>query len=76
MCLRTLLHNMRRIPDNGTWAKPARKHSTCVHIMMSQSGLRACEEWRRHQGDLPTQAEPIRRLIQLGLTTKALKSIK
>jgi hypothetical protein len=43
------------------------RHSTRVHLMMSQSELLAIDEWRRQQPDLPSRAEAIRRLIQLGL---------
>jgi len=52
------------------------RHSTRVHIMMSQSELLAIDEWRRQQPDLPSRAEAIRRLIQHGLTTKAPKSAR
>ena len=45
--------------------------STRVHLMMSDSELRAVDDWRREQADLPSRAEAIRRLIQAGLTTKA-----
>lgn len=44
------------------------RHATRVHLMMTASELRAIEEWRRQQPDLPTRAEAIRRLIGLGLT--------
>jgi hypothetical protein len=49
------------------------KHSVRVDLMMMASEVRAIEEWRRQQPDLPTRAEAIRRLIQLGLTATALK---
>jgi hypothetical protein len=52
------------------------KHSTRVHLMMTASELRAIEEWRRQEPDLPTRAEAIRRLVQLGLTAKATKSAR
>jgi metal-responsive CopG/Arc/MetJ family transcriptional regulator len=52
------------------------KHSTRVHIMMSPSELRAVDEWRRQQPDLPSRAEAIRRLIQLGIAAKAPKSTR
>jgi len=52
------------------------KHSIRVDLMMTASELRAIEEWRRHEQDLPTRAEAIRRLIQLGLTAKARKSTR
>jgi hypothetical protein len=47
-------------------SETAERHSTRVHLMMTVSELRAIEEWRRQQPDLPTRAEAIRRLIQLG----------
>jgi len=53
--------------------EPNEKHSVRVDLMMA-SEVHAIEEGRRQQPDLPTRAEAIRRLIQLGLTAKALKS--
>ena len=47
------------------------KHSVRVDLMMMASEVRAIEEWRRQEPDLPTRAEAIRRLIQLGITAKA-----
>jgi len=52
------------------------KHSVRVDLMMMPSELRAIDGWRRQQPDLPTRAEAIRRLIQLGLTATALKSAR
>jgi hypothetical protein len=51
-------------------SETAERHSIRVHIMMSQSELRAIDEWRRQQPDLPTRAEAIRRLIRFGFTPK------
>lgn len=50
------------------------RHSTRVHLMMTPSELLAIDEWRRQQPDLPSRAEAMRRLIQLGLTSKAPKT--
>lgn len=50
------------------------RHSTRVHLMMTPSELLAIDEWRRKQPDLPSRAEAIRRLIQLGLTTRTPKT--
>jgi hypothetical protein len=47
------------------------KHSIRVDLMMTVSEVHAIEEWRRHEPDLPTRAEAIRRLIQLGLAASA-----
>jgi len=52
------------------------KHSVRVDLMMMASEVRAIEEWRRHQPDLPTRAEAIRRLIQLGLAASAPTSTR
>jgi hypothetical protein len=38
-----------------------------ISVMMSATGLRAVDEWRRAQADLPSRGEAIRRLIELGL---------
>jgi hypothetical protein len=32
--------------------------------------MKRVDEWRRRQDDLPTRAEAIRRLVDLGLTVK------
>jgi hypothetical protein len=57
-------------------SETAERHSTRVHIMMSQSELRAIDEWRRQQPDLPTRAAAFRRLIELGLAAKAREAKK
>ena len=57
-------------------AETNEKHSVRVDLMMMPSELRTIDEWRRHQPDLPTRAEAIRRLIQLGLTAKGLNSAR
>jgi hypothetical protein len=38
-----------------------------VPVMMTSSGARAVDDWRRAQQDLPSRSEAIRRLIELGL---------
>jgi len=50
------------------------KHSVRVDLMMMASEVQAIEEWRRQEQDLPTRAEAIRRLIQLGLAATARKA--
>jgi len=50
------------------------KHSVRVELMLTASEVHAIEEWRRQERDLPTRAEAIRRLIQVGLAAKARKS--
>jgi hypothetical protein len=39
-----------------------------MHLVMSKSHLRALDEWRRNQPDLPSRSEAIRRLIETGLS--------
>jgi hypothetical protein len=38
-----------------------------VPIMLTASELRTVDDWRRHQPDLPSRSEAIRRLIEAGL---------
>ena len=38
-----------------------------VPVPMNAELVKAIDEWRRHQPDLPNRAEAIRRLVQLGI---------
>jgi hypothetical protein len=38
--------------------------------MMAATEVRAIDEWRRKQDDLPSRSEAIRRLVDLGLKAK------
>lgn len=69
-CLRTLLHKRCLSHHIGAMDDP---RSTRVHLMMSASELEALDEWRRAQPDLPSRAEAIRRLIDLGLAARPAK---
>lgn len=71
--LRTLLCNRSLSPHNRGMNE---QRSTRVHLMMSPSELRAVDEWRRAQPDLPSRAEAIRRLIDLGIAANAPKSAR
>jgi hypothetical protein len=57
-------------------SETAERHSIRVHLMMTASELRAIDEWRRQQPDLPARAEAIRRLIQLGFAAEPSKSTR
>jgi hypothetical protein len=41
-----------------------------IPVMMSEEEVVAIDKWRRHQDDLPSRSEAIRRLIELGLKVK------
>ena len=38
-----------------------------IPVMMSASELKAIEDWRRRQEELPSRSEAVRQLIALGL---------
>lgn len=42
-----------------------------IPIMMTASEVGRVDEWRRNQPDLPSRAEAIRRLIEIGLDMNA-----
>jgi hypothetical protein len=42
----------------------------------SEEFLRSIDDWRRHQPDLPSRAEAIRRLVEAGLKTQKPKRSK
>ena len=44
--------------------------SEAVNVRIAVDGLRAIDDWRRHQDDLPGRPEAIRRLVELGLKAK------
>ncbi len=41
-----------------------------LNLSMSRSLLKAIDDWRRQQEDIPTRTDAARRLIDLGLTVK------
>ena len=41
-----------------------------IPVMMSADEVSAIDEWRRHNPDLPSRSEAIRRLVELGLKAK------
>jgi hypothetical protein len=41
-----------------------------LQLVISKSQISTIDEWRRHQPDLPSRSEAIRRLIEAGLTAK------
>lgn len=42
-------------------------HDKLLQMRVSEEFLRAIDEWRRQQDDLPSRSEAIRRLIERGL---------
>jgi hypothetical protein len=42
-----------------------------VQIVISTAQVRAIDEWRRRQPDLPSRSAAIRRLIEMGLTVES-----
>lgn len=54
---------------NATKKSPGRpsKESEAVTVRIDAAGLRAIDDWRRGQDDLPGRPEAIRRLVQLSL---------
>ena len=45
-----------------------------VNVRMPTTSLKAVDDWRRAQDDLPGRPEAIRRLVELGLTNKGGKA--
>jgi hypothetical protein len=43
------------------------EQSERFQMRVSPSFLKAIDEWRRKQSDIPSRAEAIRRLVELGL---------
>jgi len=41
-----------------------------LQMRVSQSFLKTIDSWRRKQEDLPSRAEAIRRLVEIGLKAK------
>jgi metal-responsive CopG/Arc/MetJ family transcriptional regulator len=42
-----------------------------IGVRVDADFLKAIDEWRRKQDDVPTRPEAIRRLVELGLKAKA-----
>ena len=43
-----------------------------VPVMLSVSELRALDEWRRRQADMPSRSETVRRLLAAALEKEAV----
>jgi hypothetical protein len=43
-----------------------------AQLMLSKAQVRAIDEWRRRQPDLPSRSEAIRRLIEAGLHVEVI----
>ena len=44
--------------------------SAAVNVRIAIEGVRAIDDWRRQQEDLPGRPEAIRRLVELGLKAR------
>jgi hypothetical protein len=49
---------------------PGRTQDRPFQMRVSEQFLRMVDDWRRFQVDLPSRAEAIRRLVELGTTVK------
>ena len=49
---------------------PKGKHDRLFQMRVSEQFLRIVDDWRRTQDDLPSRAEAIRRLVELGSKVK------
>jgi len=58
--------NTRRLPGRPSKAPQDRP----FQMRVSEAFLRAVDDWRRRQKDLPSRAEAIRRLVELGAKLK------
>jgi hypothetical protein len=41
-----------------------------VNALVTATWVRRLDEWRRHQPDLPTTSESIRRLVEIGIDSQ------
>lgn len=61
----------------NTKRPPGRPRTTGVGTLIGmrwhEPALAAIDEWRRKQDDLPSRAEAIRRLVEMGLKAKGKK---
>jgi hypothetical protein len=56
--------------DNMKTRKRPAQTGELVGVRFQPDPLAALDEWRRRQADLPSRAEAIRRLVELGLASK------
>lgn len=47
-------------------------HDKQMQMRVSDEFLRAIDDWRRDQDDIPSRAEAIRRLIHIGITAEPI----
>ncbi len=53
--------------------RPATGIGTLIGLRWHEPALAAIDEWRRQQPELPSRAEAIRRLVEIGLKAKGTK---
>ena len=64
---------MMVLPDRCIW-RTMRRTTPLEHhvpVRMSDELVRAIDEWRRMEPDIPVRAEAIRRLVEFALAVKA-----
>lgn len=49
---------------------------SAVYVRLAMAHLTALDEWRRQQPDLPSRAEAIRRLMELGLSASGKRGLE
>jgi len=50
--------------------RPPTGVGTLIGLRWHEPALKAIDEWRRQKADLPSRADAIRRLVELGLKAK------
>lgn len=58
---------LRPVKVRATCPYMALTHDKVFQMRSSEEFLRRIDDWRREQTDIPSRAEAIRRLIELGL---------
>jgi hypothetical protein len=62
------------ISDNKkTRGRPATGTGLLIGLRWHEAELEAIDEWRRHQDELPSRPDAIRRLVAIGLAAPAPK---
>lgn len=46
------------------------KDTEAVNVRMEREQIERLDEWRKHQRDLPSRPEAVRRLVEKGLTVE------
>jgi hypothetical protein len=63
-----------RVSDNKKLGRPATGVGLLIGLRWHEPDLALIDAWRRKQDGLPSRAEAIRRLVELGLASKGSKA--